>query len=213
MFEFKSLIISELKLKRSTSFVEHSNFDSNLRLRASTSSVEHSDFDTKDYDDLVLLQINDEHISKISIKILNDKSNNSKENENIELLEINSLRKFSTSSTSMNHSDDIIVCQLLIVCLATKSLTNQLRKHLNLIQIVIDYVETRRTKEINELMKVLETNHAKAYETIKVSRKTLKNEFMLESLIQKSKILIFSQDDISSSIDEKREKDYLMHLE
>ena len=165
-----------------------------------------------DYD-LISLQFNDDHISTISMKISNNKQNNSKENENIELLEINSLRRFSTSSTSINHSDDIIVRQLLTVCRATKALTNQLRKHLNLIQIVIDYVETQRTKEINELIKVLKTNHAKAYETIKVLRKTLKNESMLRALIHKSKILILNMNDINSSINEKREKDYLIHLE
>ena len=216
MFEFKSLTNSKFKLKKSTSFdvsFDVSNSNSDLRLRASTSSIEHSDFDMNDYNDLISLQINDERISTILMKILNDKSKNSKENENIELLEINSLRKLSTSSTSVNHSDDIIVRQLLIVCRAIKSLANQLRKHLNLIQIVIDYVEIQRTKKINEVMKLLKTNHAKAYETIRVLRKTLKNESILLFLIHKSKVLLFNQDDISSSINEKREKEYLAHLE
>ena len=62
-------------------------------------------------------------------------------------------------------------------------------------------------------MKMLKTNHVETYETIKVSRKTLKNESMLRTLIHKSKIFILNQDDISSSINEKKEKDYLMHLE
>ena len=210
MFEFKSLINSNLKLKKSTSF-DVSNSNSDLRLKKRT-QIEHLDFDMKDYDDLISLQINDEHTSTISMKTQNDKSKNSKENENIELLEINSLRKFSTSSTSMNHSDDIIVRQLLIVCRAIKSLTNQLRKHLNLIQIVIDYVRTQRTQKTSQLMKLLKTNHVETYETIKVSKKTLKNESILRSLIHKSKILLLNQDDIDFDIDEKEKKNYLLHL-
>ena len=123
MFEFKSLINSDLKL------------------RASISSVEHLDFDIKNNDDLISLQINDEHISTISMKTLNDKQNNSKENENRELFEINSLRKFSSSSillSMMNRSSNIIVRQFLILCRVIKFSTNQLRKYLKLIQIVID---------------------------------------------------------------------------
>ena len=210
MFEFKSLINSDLRLKRSTSS-DVSNSNSDLRLKRRT-QIEHLDFDMKDYDDLISLQINDEHTWTISMKIQNDKSKNSKENENIELLEINSLRKFSMSSTSMNHSDDIIVRQLLIVCRATKSLTNQFRKHLNLIQIVIDYVRIQRTQKTSQLMKMLKTSHVETYETIKVSRKNLRNEFMLRVLIHKSKILLLSQNDIIIDIDEKEEKKYLLHL-
>ena len=213
MFEFKSLINSELELKRSTSSVEHSNSNSDFRLRASTSFVEHSNFDMKDYNDLISLQFNDEHISTILMKILNDKSKNSKDDENIELLKINFLRKFSTSSTSMNHSDDIIVRQFLIVCRATKPLTNQLRKHLNLIQIVIDYVRTQRTQKTSQLMKLLKTNHVETYETIKVSKKNLRNESMLRALIHKSDVVLLSQKNISIDIDEKEEKKYLAHLE
>ena len=216
MFEFKSLINSKLKLKKSTSFdvsIDVSNFNSDLKLKASTSSIEHSDFDMKDYNDLISLQFNDEHISTILTKILNDKSKNSKDDENIELLEINSLRKSSTSSTSVNHSDDIIVRQLLIVCRATKSLTNQLRKHLNLIQIVIDYVRTQRTQKTSQLMKLLKTNHVETYETIKVSKKNLRNESMLRALIHKSDVVLLSQKNISIDIDEKEEKKYLAHLE
>ena len=210
LFEFKSLINSDLKLKKSTSF-DASNSNLDLKLKKRT-QIEHSDFDMKDYNDLISLQINDEHTSTISMKTQNDKSKNSKENENIELLEINSLRKFSTSSTSMNHSDDIIVRQLLIVCRATKSVTNQLRKHLNLIQIVIDYMKTQRTQKISQLMKILKTNHVETYEIIKVSRKDLRNESMLRALIHKSKILLLSQENISIDIDEKREQKYLLHL-
>ena len=215
MFEFKSLTNSKFKLKKSTSFdvsFDVSNSNSDLRLRASTSSIEHSDFDMNDYNDLISLQINDERISTILMKILNDKSKNSKENENIELLEINSLRKFSTSSTSMNHSDDIIVRQLLIVCRATKSLTNQLRKHLNLIQIVIDYVKIQRTQKTSQLMKLLKADHVETYEIIKVLRKNLRDESMLRALIHKSEILLFSQNDIIIDIDEKGEKKYFLHL-
>ena len=146
------------------------------------------------------------------MKISNDKQNNSKENENIELFEINSLRRFSTSSTSMNHSDDIIVRQLLIVCRATKSLTNQLRKHLNLIQIVIDYVKIQRTQKTSQLIKMLKTNHMKTYETIKVSKKNLRDESMLRALIHKSKILFLNQNDIIIDINDKEEKKYLLHL-
>ena len=200
-------------MKRSTSFVEQSNSNSDLRLRASTTFVEHSDFDMKDYNDLISLQFNDEHISTILMKTLNDKSKNSKDDENIELLEINSLRKFSTSSTSMNHSDDIIVRQLLIVCRATKSLTNQLRKHLNLIQIVIDYVRTQRTQKTSQLIKLLKTDHVETYETIKVSKKNLRNESMLRALIHKSNVVLLSQKNISIDINKKEEKKYLAHLE
>ena len=210
MFEFKSLINSDFRLKRSTSF-DVSNSNSDLRLKRRT-QIEHLDFDIKDYDDLISLQINDEHTSTISMKTQNDKSKNSKENENIELLEINSLRKFSTSSTSMNHSDDIIVRQFLIVCRTTKFLTNQLRKHLNLIQIVIDYVRTQRTQKTSQLMKMLKTDHVETYETIKVSRKNLRNESMLRVLIHKSKILLLSSNDIIIDINEKEEKKYFLHL-
>ena len=216
MFEFKSLINSKLKLKESTSFdvsINVSNSNSNLRLMRTTLFVEHSNFDMKVYNDLISLQINDEHISTISMKTLNDKQNNSKENENIELLEINSLRKLFTSSTSMNHSSDVIFRQLLTICRAIKSLANQLRKHLKLIQIVIDYVRIQRTQKANQLMKMLKIDYVETYETIKVSRKILKDESMLRFLIHKSKILFLSQNDTSSSINEKRGKKYLAHLE
>ena len=166
----------------------------------------------KDDYDLISLQLNDDHISTISIKISNDKQNDSKENENIELFEINSLRRLSTSSTSVNHNDNIIIRQLLTVCRATKSLANQLRKHLNLIQIVIDYVRTQRTQKISQLIKMLKTNHVETYEIIKLSRKDLRNELLLRVLIHKSEILLLNQDNIDSSINEKKEKDYLKNL-
>ena len=198
MFEFKSLINLNLRLKKSTSF-DVSNSNSDLRLKRRT-QIEHSNFDIKDYDDLISLQINDEHTSTISMKAQNDKSKNSKENKNIELFEINSLRKFSTSSTSMNRSDNIIVRQLFIVYRATKSLTNQFRKYLNLIQIVIDYVKIQRTQKTSQLMKMLKTSHVEPYETIKVLRKNLRNESMLSrALVHKSKILFLSQDDCESN--------------
>ena len=112
MFEFKSMINSNLELKKSTSFdvsIDVSNSNSDFRLKRTTSSVEHSDFDIKDYNNLISLQFNDEHTQTISMKTLDDKSTNSKENENIELLEINRLRKLSTLSTSMNHSDNSVI--------------------------------------------------------------------------------------------------------
>ena len=118
MFEFKSLI------------------NSNFKFRVSISSVEHSNFDLKDNDDLVSLRISDDHISTISMKTLNDKQNKFEEDENIELLDLNSLRKIlslSILSSIMNHDNDIVVRQLLIVYRVTKSLTNQLRKDLKLI--------------------------------------------------------------------------------
>ena len=219
MFEFKSLINSNFKLRKSTSFDvlnqnDVSNFNSNLELKKATlsSSIEHKNFNMKDDYDLISLQLNDDHISTISMKISNNKQNNSEDDENIKLLEINSLRRFSTSSTSVNHSDDIIVRQLLIVCRAIKFLTNQFRKHLNLIQIVIDYVRIQRTQKTSQLMKMLKTNHVETYETIKISRKNLRDESMLRALIHKSKILLLSQNDIIIDINEKEEKKYFLHL-
>ena len=62
-------------------------------------------------------------------------------------------------------------------------------------------------------MKILKIDHVETYEIIKVSRKILKNESMLRSLIHTSKIFLLNQNDLSSSINEKREKEYLVHLE
>ena len=61
-------------------------------------------------------------------------------------------------------------------------------------------------------MKMLKTSHVETYETIKVSRKNLRNESMLRALIHKSKILLLSQNDINIDINEKDEKKYFMHL-